>query len=100
MLNGPAIAVYALDKAALVFSPSIGFLVGQTPPTGPLPGWLNGTIAGGVILVLLYLLKYTIGLWQAKDQALNEAKDETIRQQSRELREIRERLDAIIHEKK
>lgn len=94
--HGPQCVIWLLDKTALFASPSVGFVVAQGGNQA-LPGWLNGTIAGGVILVLLYLLKYTIGLWQSKDRALNEAKDARIKQLEehvekcdRELRELRD----------
>lgn len=72
-------------------STSVAFVAAQTG-SGDLPNWLNGTIAGGMILLLIYLLKFVIGLWQSKDSEIREMNENRIKQLETEVEDLKERL--------
>lgn len=67
---------------------------------GGLPTWANGPIAYVAILVLVYLLKYAIGLWQAKDDEVRRMNAEQIKALQSENEKLRNENDLLrrVHE--
>ncbi len=85
-----------VEKVGQVAAPAVAFVVAQmeaaTSVLPDLPGWLDGTFAGLLILALVYSLRWVTRRMERSETALAEFKDGQIAELKEENRLLREQL--------
>ena len=89
MIHPHDLVLVALDRTTILAAPATGAIVAQTDPT-PLPNWLDGTLAGAVILALGYAVRFLYLRNNESQKEQREASDRLLAERKQDIDRLQE----------